>query len=293
VERAEVNLVRRVARRTTPTQKARQEVGVPPEDATIIRGNAALIDEESGRVVAVQSVVAPQLANRLAQQLHRVKWQGAKNKKGNASNEARLSGIVASHSTFGYAFPNPLRRRYACCSTAFNRTYPDAAATLDEAAQVAHRLFRATAKDVYEETTRHVYERIAPVWRLGGTPWTSGIINNNAALPYHRDAGNIPGSWSAMLTCREHCEGGYLHLADYDLWLELPNGSVSIFDGQSVLHGVSPFRLTKPHGHRYTSVFYSPSRMAKCAPTHEEEALYAQRRATEAEERRQRKESPA
>ena len=286
MERAETGLQRRVLERRKPLQEPRSICGPPPDNARIITGDAAIVDAASGEVVAVQSVVAPQLAHRLAQQLHRVKWQGAKNKKGKPTNEARLSGMVASHATFGYSYPNPLRRRYACCSAGFNRLYPDAMDSLGEAAVAAHRLFRATARDVYETTTHSVYERIAEPWRINGTPWTSGIINNNAALPYHRDSGNIPKSWSAMLTCREFCDGGYLHLADYDVWLALPNGSVSIFDGQSVLHGVSPFHLTKPQGHRYTSVYYAPSRMARCAPTHAEETMYAQRRATEAEEKR-------
>ena len=288
MERAETTLVRYRLPRSIPSQSRREAAGYPPEGATIIEGNAAIIDAASDEVIAVQSVVAVGAANELAQLLHGVKWRVAKTKKGKAVTEARLSGMAASHATFGYLFPQPVRRRYACCTTGFSRNYPEASDILTEVAVTGNRLFKATARAVYNKTTKAVYERIADPWRMADSPWTSGIINNNAALPYHRDSGNIPESWSAMFTCRSNCEGGYLHLADYDVYLALPNGSISIFDGQSVLHGVTPFHLTKPQGHRYTAVFYSPSRMAGCAPTREQEPLYAQRRATEAEERRRR-----
>jgi hypothetical protein len=288
MQRAETTLVRHVRRRVTPSQAPKEAVGPPPPGATILTGDVALIDEDSGEVVAVQATVVPQLANRIAQQLHGIKW-GAERGRSNSDNEARLSGIMAASATFGYTFPNPLRRRYACCTSGFDRMHPKIAADLAKTATAAHSLFRSTANDVYLKTTHNVYERIAQPWRLGGSPWTSGILNNSVALPYHKDSGNIPGAWSAMLTCRNHCEGGVLHLADYDVYLGLPNGSISIFDGQSVLHGVTPFTMTKPHGHRYTCVFYSPSRMAVCADTRDGEVLRAQKRATEAEDARRNK----
>lgn len=285
MQRAETKLLRVTRPRVTPTVNKKQVVDHPRDGATILDGDVALIDAASGEVVAVQSTIMPTLATRLAHQLRRIKW-GAERGRSDSDNEARLSGIMAASATFGYTFPNPLRRRYACATSGFDRMHPVIAGELREAAGAAHALFRATAPDVYRTTTHAVYERIQPAWRLNGSPWTSGILNNNVALPYHRDSGNVSGSWSAMLSCRAHCDGGYLHLADYDVYLALPHGSVSIFDGQSVTHGVTPFHLRRPSGYRYTAVMYTPSRMAVCAESAEAEVLRAQRAATQAEEQR-------
>ena len=49
-----------------------------------------------------------------------------------------------------------------------------------------------------------------------------------------------------------------------DLKLEIADGSLSIFDGQSILHGVSPFVKTSADAYRYTVVYYTLEQMWKC-----------------------------
>ncbi len=258
----------------------------PKPDSLVIEGNAAIVDEESDRIVAVQAVVATDLAHRLAEECRAIHWDGPVNNMNKPTAEARLSGIIVSHRTFGFVAPVPLRRRYGCSRSRFDFDYPNARQIIDEMCQVSEHVFRTQAESVYEETTQVVRDSIASAWLMAGTPWTSGIINNTAALPYHRDSGNIKGSWSAMLASRRNIDGGLLHLADYDAYLAVPNGSISIFDGQSVLHGVTPFRPTGPNAYRYTVVCYAKSGMKACCADPAQEARRAALRATEAVERR-------
>jgi hypothetical protein len=112
---------------------------------------------------------------------------------------------------------------------------------------------------------------IAPVrseWRLTGGPgglWTSGVVNRNSPMPYHRDGNNFP-SWSAMPVVRTNVSGGYLHLPEYDLTVPCVDGSVVYLWGQRHVHGVTPLRrLPRVAAYRYTVVFYALRGMRNCA----------------------------
>ena len=48
---------------------------------------------------------------------------------------------------------------------------------------------------------------VRPEWRIPGTIFTSGIINKNNPLRYHRDAGNFPRLWSCMYAIAADCGG--------------------------------------------------------------------------------------
>ena len=122
-------------------------------------------------------------------------------------------------------------------------------------------------------------------WKIKGTPFSSGIINKNNALKYHYDTGNIKGVYSNMVCFKKNCEGGYLVLPEFDIALEVSNRSIVFFDGQDILHGVSPFQLTTMNGYRFTIVYYTLQQMWKCQEITEEIARIKQRK-TEREHRR-------
>ena len=151
----------------------------------------------------------------------------------NATTTARLNGMASTHRTFGYQPPVPMRRRYGCSRAQFNREYPKAMDQIAQFCRVAEHVFRVHAQDVHDLTCGRVRDTIPPAWLIAGTPWSSGIINKTMALPYHNDQANISSSWSAMIVARRQVEGGLLHLADYDIYLAVPHGSITIFDGQS------------------------------------------------------------
>lgn len=88
------------------------------------------------------------------------------------------------------------------------------------------------------------------------------------------------------MVCRRQVEGAYLHLADYDTYFTVPHGSILIFDGQSITHGVTPMRMLSPAGFRYSIVTYAKVGMKKCCADPKGEAHRAAVEATEAEDRR-------
>jgi hypothetical protein len=249
-------------------KQIRATASPPPPGALIINETAVIVDAELDEIVAVQILGETQLASAIGQELRHVKGWAA------VGNEGRLSGISVSHHTFGFAAPAPLRSRWACTRCRFDREFPEAANLVYDFVYQAEARFREMAPEAYRLSAEAVLPNVANAWLIRGTPWTSGIINNTAALPMHKDSGNIVGSWSAMLAVRQGIGGGMLYLADYDVYLAVPHGSISIFDGQSVLHGVTPFSVTdSADAYRYTLVTYAKTGMRRCSsdPLHEAE----------------------
>lgn len=253
----------------------------PPADALIVEGDAILIDADTEAITAVHSLSMSSVADDLLRQLNSVRhWEGG------STRSARLSGIHSAVRHFGYTPPQPLRSRWACQQSSFDREHPACADMLRTVFEIADNMLEQHAPHAYELTHGNVENEIAAMWRIGSTAWTSGVINKTAALPYHRDANNIQKTWSAMFAVREDMEGGLLHLVDYDVWLAIPHGSVSLFDGQSVLHGVSPMKAGSVNARRYTMVAYARTAMRKCCPDGHSEARRAALAATQADERK-------
>jgi hypothetical protein len=73
-----------------------------------------------------------------------------------------------------------------------------------------------------------------------------------------------------MLVLKKDVDGGYLIIPELDLALECPDGALVIFNGQNILHGVSPIEYTNNKAYRYSVVYYSLEQMWKCEPLDEE-----------------------
>ena len=128
-------------------------------------------------------------------------------------------------------------------------------------------------------------EKIPHEYRLHGTAFTSGIVNENNPLKYHYDAGNFRGVWSGMIVFKSGIEGGHLALPEFGLGVELCDRSLFLFDGQGILHGVTPIVRTRPDAKRYSIVYYSLQNMWSCRPLGEELDRIRQKR-TEREAKR-------
>jgi hypothetical protein len=262
----------------------RPHAEAPGPNARVIDGPVSIVDAETQEVVAVHWTGAGRLATEIARSLHDVRWDDPPLEKVN--NAGRLSGLHVAHRVFGFTPPQAMRKRYGCSRSRFDADYPETTLLIARFTVLAEWVFRTFAPDVHERTGAMVREVIADDWRIRGTLWSSGIINNMAALPMHKDSGNVRESWSAMLGCRKQMNGGYLYLADYDTYLTIPHGSVSIFDGQSVVHGVTPLRPLGPDSERYTIVTYAKQGLRGCADCKEDEGRRAALAATAAEDAR-------
>lgn len=262
----------------------RAQAEAPTAEDLVIDFPAVIVDADSGEVVAVHWMGGAALATQIGRALRHVEWDDPPLKK--ANNAGRLSGMHVAHRVFGFTPPQPMRKRYGCSRSRFDTDYPEATELVAKFTIMAEWVFRTFAPDVHRRTGEVVRDVIARDWRIEGTLWSSGIINNTAALPMHMDSGNVPGSWSAMLGVRQACAGGLLYLADYDCYFTIPHGSITIFDGQSVTHGVTPLSPLSHDAFRYTLVAYAKNSMKSCAPCREDEGRRAALAATAAEDAR-------
>lgn len=191
------------------------------------------------------------------------------------TSRARLSGIVSSNQFFGTVPPQPTRRRYACREARLYDSNPELKQVINLLSQQMWTAFQTHLPEQAAIQEQIVADAIHPDWRIGGTPFTSGIINNKSALPYHKDSGNLQGAWSMMLTIRAGVDGGGLHIPHFDTTIATPDESLSIFNGQGWWHGVTPLVFKKKDGYRFTLVWYVKEQIRQCVCKEQEPARAA------------------
>lgn len=181
---------------------------------------------------------------------------------------ARTTGVRTTSRIFG-SQPRSLPRRDHCTAAALAIQNPEAHRTIAKYADTVALYYEKYNPNLYanhKEKTRKVLE----AWRMEDSVFTSGIINLNNPLPYHFDAGNYEHVWSNMLVFKHEVGGGYLSIPEYDLAFALPTNSLMMFDGQDVMHGVTPIELFSEEAYRYSVVFYSLKQMWSCLPINDE-----------------------
>ncbi|WAB09178.1 oxidoreductase [Gordonia phage LittleMunchkin] len=184
--------------------------------------------------------------------------------------------------TFGYAPRRPVMGREACTLTSITSEQPDVAAMLETYADQFSRHLRAISPETVDANLATLGD-VLPEWRLGEAKlWTSGVINDTAQLPYHRDGFNFP-TWSAMPVLRRGTRGGHLHLPEWNLAVPCADSTVTFFEGFRWVHGVTPItRLKAREGYRISVVYYALKGMLNCREA-AEEAAYGRARRTERE----------
>jgi hypothetical protein len=188
------------------------------------------------------------------------------------NSTARLSGITSSAQYFGTVPPKPTHKRYACRDARLYELQPEVRPLVEAISGWAWQAFQRWMPEHAASHEQLVREHIHPDWLIAGTPFTSGIINDRSALAYHRDSGNLAGSWSMMVCLREWMAGGHLHLPEYDLTLDIADRSLTVFNGQRWWHGVTPMVYRRKDAYRYTLVWYVKDMIRHCACREQETA---------------------
>lgn len=172
--------------------------------------------------------------------------------------------------TFGYAPPRVVTRRESCSLTALGRDQPEVEAVLDTYADQFSAMLKEIDPDIIARDQATLAD-VLPDWRIGEAKlWTSGVVNDTAALPYHRDGFNFT-TWSAMPVLRRGVRGGYLHLPEFGVALACADSTVALFPGKRWVHGVTPLtRLRKDDGYRISIVYYALRGMKDCRTAAEE-----------------------
>jgi|688.fasta_scaffold309677_2 hypothetical protein len=182
---------------------------------------------------------------------------------------ARALGLKSTSRVFGYQPRIALRRDFCTATTLAHKTPSKNRVVCDYGKQIVG-IYQEYFPDVFDSHNKWVTSKIKNEWKMQETPFTSGIINKNNPLKYHFDAGNIKHVCSCMLALKRSCGGGFLSLPEIGVGLEIADQSLTIFDGQSLLHGVTPIKKLADNSERYTIVYYTLHQMWKCETVTEE-----------------------
>lgn len=176
----------------------------------------------------------------------------------------RANNYASRSRTFGYRPRRATHFRESCGVTSLAAEQPAIERTLEAYAdQFTNMLYGIDPGIV--PTDREAIATVRPEWRFGEAKlWTSGVVNDTAQLPYHRDRFNF-STWSAMPVVRRGVRGGHLHLPEYDMVIPCADSTVVLFPGERLLHGVTPIdRLRGQDGYRISVVYYALKGMKSC-----------------------------
>lgn len=190
---------------------------------------------------------------------------------------SRTGGLKTTSRIFGFDPATGIRKPY-CSTTSLSWENPKEHEIITNFSKRINEIYKERLPDAHARHEQIVSEKIKDAWRIPGTPFTSGIINKNNQLNYHFDSGNFQGVYSNMVVFKSNVAGGYLALPEYDIGLQCADNTLVMFDGQSILHGVTPIKYYSPSAYRYSIVYYSLSQMWKCDDVTEEVAKIRNRR---------------
>ena len=199
--------------------------------------------------------------------IDKVKWVTA------PRASTKLAIANPTNRVFGYQ-PRVNMRNRPCNVATLGLEQPEMHELLCGWTEAIDKLYMELAPVAAKVHKARTVEKIQDRFHLADSMFTSGIINKTNQLPYHFDRGNFVGAWSAMLGLKKWIEGGFLVIPEYDLALEISDGSISLFDGQAFLHGVTPIKKLNEQGERYTIVWYSLQKLWLCLTTAEEVAHF-------------------
>lgn len=190
------------------------------------------------------------------------------------SEGERTSGLKTRSAIYGYMPRNPVRCDW-CRKTAASSQNKSVHRLAERYAQLVDGMYPDP-----EDTG------VSDEWRFPGTRFSSLNINQNFAIKYHTDSGNIDGMKSNVFIYRKGCTGGRLVVPGMRIAFEQKMGALIVFDGYTITHGVTKIQPTSDEYVRSSIVLYTMSRMAHCLPPAQEMARAKSKMSTQASEKR-------
>jgi hypothetical protein len=182
-------------------------------------------------------------------------------------DQHRTDGMRSTSRTFG-SMPRRTLRQDFCHGCSMGAEHPEQDRVFRAYGVVAAENFRRAFPAKFLEQ-RDAMQTVKSTWMIDGTPFTSGIVNRNNVLRFHRDAGNVAGSWSMMFAMQDKCTGGLLVMPQFRVAFKFKSALIG-FEGSRILHGVTPIQKLGPGGYRYSVVYYSLAQMVHCGTPAEE-----------------------
>jgi hypothetical protein len=183
----------------------------------------------------------------------------------------RTNGLKTRSAIFGFS-PRIVLRKDFCSSTSMSKSFPKQHYVICKFADELIKLYETYFPETLIRHEAIVQTKVKAGWRMGKTPFTSGIVNKNNPLKYHHDAGNFKNVLSNMIVLKKGVRGGRLACPEFDIKFECDDNHVVIFDGAEILHGVTPIIKAEDDesAYRYSVVYYSLEQMWKCEDINEE-----------------------
>lgn len=228
---------------------------------TLIRESAVIFDNGEPVIVYVELDDIGEDCNPLVKQLQAIDFS--------QSRGSRSNGMKGQRRTLGWMPRRPIRSDY-CHISRLAQENPPAHDALVDYAQRASTWYQRYNPALHQTHDNLTKKRIDPEFQLPQSVFTSGIVNKNNVIPYHFDSGNFKGVWSCMLVFKHLVEGGYLAVPEYGVGFELKNNSLFMFDGQGIMHGVTPMTKKSRKAYRYSIVYYSLLLIWNCLPVTDE-----------------------
>jgi len=177
----------------------------------------------------------------------------------------RSRGLKSISAIFGYS-PRVAMRHDYCTATSMAMNHKKQHHIITDFAKELVGYYKEYFPEQFEFHNKLIEEKVMQDWTIGGSPFTSGIVNKNNQLKYHYDAGNFKGVLSNMVVFKSDIIGGHLVIPELDIALEVADNTLTIFNGQDILHGVSDIEYKNNSSYRYSVVYYSLEQMWKCEP---------------------------
>lgn len=224
----------------------------------LINDDVIAIDAETKEIIFVHTRLNldPTL---VLQALDRIKYE----------QNTRTHGLKTTSRIFGYNPRNKIRKDF-CSSTSLASESPREHAEVVKYGVKIAELYSQYTPEAYEKHQTLLKAKVLDEWAIKDTPFTSGIINKNNPLKYHFDSGNFKNVYSCMVVFKKDIRGGYLSMPEYGVAVSLPHNSLFMFEGQSVLHGVTPITKISDDAVRYSIVYYSLQQIWNCLPLSDE-----------------------
>lgn len=229
-----------------------------PEDCSIVIDQPTVLTHK-GKVIAIYTLLEDDAMPILAA-CNSIRYD----------KTLRTNGLKTTSRVFGYLPRNVLRQDF-CNVTSLAKEAPAANKIISEFGAILTDHYKRYAPDTFQEHEVELGAKIKDEYRIPRSVFTSGIINKNNPLKYHFDTGNIRDVFSVMLVLRESVDGGLLCLPEFDVAFFLQNKALFMFDGQGILHGVTPMTI-REGGYRYSLVYYAMMGLWKCLTLSEEMA---------------------
>jgi hypothetical protein len=225
---------------------------------TLITEDTIVIDEDTKEVVAVYAHMSHDTKPIMAA-LEKIKYPVT----------TRTNGLKTTSRIFGY-MPRVAIRNDFCSSTSLARDYPKEHAQVCNYGKHLAKLYSDFSEETYRKHLDTTETKVLNEYRIPDTPFTSGIINKNNPLKYHFDSGNFKAVYSCMVVFKHKIKGGYLAMPEYGVMFECADNTAMMFDGQEILHGVTPIKKESEQSRRYSIVYYSLQQIWNCLPLDEE-----------------------